>query len=268
MRRSLLRWWMLAAATAAAWATDTPGFDCAKATAVVTKLICTTPALAAQDRQLNDLYTATLAQPTVDAAKLKQDEADWLRQTRNACTDVACIGKAYEDRIAAIRAMSQHAASPAAADETRPFPAPPALLADAKGWVGKACMQGRGALPVSSGFVEHRAYLPVIGPGTVVQPLFKQGVAFAFLLDTHDKHCTVADVAVLSMPATLLQCMVPADDHSANAQSVGIGLRRFGQKPLIAYWEVASQPPALVRQPLGVLGWANKVRCQEPETGE
>ena len=254
--------------TATALAAEQPGFDCRKATSTVTKLICATPALASLDAQLNDLFNATLAQPTVDATKLKQDEADWLRQTRNACADVACLSKAYENRIAAIRAPSQHAASPAAADETQPFPAPPALLAEAKGWVGKACMQGRGALPLSSGFVEHRAYLPVIARDTVVQPLFKQGVGFAFLLDTQGKQCRVADVVALPASAVFLQCTVPADDDRGPAQSAGVGLRRMGQKSLLAYWEVSRTPLALVRQPLSVLGWAGKVRCQEPETGE
>lgn len=66
----------------------------------------------------------------------------------------------------------------------------------------------------------------------------------------------------------LLQCEVPSDDGSTTPLSAGVGLRRPGQQAPLAYWEVDVAHGRLIREPLGVLGWSGRLRCQEPEVGD
>lgn len=264
-------WAVVAVATltaVAAAGTAGPSFDCRKAQSQVLKTVCASPKLSALDAELANVYQNTLGQPRIDHVALERDEAQWMRGTVNRCTDTRCIGQAYEARLALLRDISLQAASPAAYAETRPFPAPPALMAEARSYVGKPC-DGVWSNPQAfmPGSVEPKGFPRMAAPGGMVFVREKQGVRFAFFANVAPHICTVLDVVVLPSPAradAYLHCAygTPAD------MSSGIGMRKAGVKKLVGYWEIDSARGALVRQPLGVLGVESSVRCQAPEMGD
>ena len=167
-------------------------------------------------------------------------------------------------------ARSQRAASPAASDETRPFVVDAMLLGDARASRGKACASGE-AVPRSAGFVPVPGALPVVSNGSMVLVRRHLEADFAILLDTRRGACRMVDVVAPPPHAqvgNLLRCAVPSDDGTATPQSVGVGLMRPGRKVPVAYGEVDVEHGQFIREPPGVLGWAQKVRCQEPEVGD
>ena len=259
----------LAGATAA-HAADAPSFDCARVTSQVNRMICASPDLALRDRDLADHFRALLGQPGTDAAALQREETRWLREVRDACEDAGCVARAYAARDAELLGRSRRAASPAAEDETRAFAVDPALWLDARALRGKACVPGQD-VPRAAGYVPVPGSLPVVSNGSVVLARRHLAADFAILLDTRHGACRVVDVVALPPHAQvghLLQCTVPSDDGTASPLSTGVGLRRPGQKAPVAYWEVDVEHGQFIRQPLGVLGWTQSMRCQEPETGE
>jgi len=259
--------WLLAAAAHAATG---PSFDCARVTSTVNKMICASPELSARDRELADHYRALLGQPGTDAAALQKEELEWLHQVRDRCPDTACIAQAYSVWDAVLQARSKRMASPAASAETQPFMVDPALMLDARSMLGKPCASGED-VPREAGYLPVAGSLPVVSSGSVVLVRRRIGADFAFLLDTRRGACRMVDVVALpphAQAGNLLQCMVPPNDGTATPLSVGVGLRRPGQKAPMAYWEVDVAHGQFIRQPLGVLGWAQSVRCQEPEVGD
>ena len=281
-----------------------PSFDCARVTSHVNKTICASAELSALDRELAEHYRVLLAQSGSEAAALQREEAQWLREVRDPCPDAACIAQAYALWDAVLVARSRRLASgagggvaagastaapnvpgkiapgkvpdgppgtpsPAAAAETQPFAVDAGALADARALRGKACAPGED-VPQAAGFVPVPGALPVVYDGGVVLVRRHLGADFAFLLDTRRSACRMADVVALPPHAqvgNLLQCTVP-DEGSATPLSIGVGLRRPGQKAPVAYWEVDVAHGQFIRQPLGVLDWSGKVRCQEPEVGD
>ena len=245
-----------------------PSFDCSRVTSAVNRLICATPALGQADRKLADDFGSTLHQGGIDSRSLQADEDRWLAQVRNRCADAACLARAYAARDAAILAMSARAASPAAYAETRPFAAPAADMAAARARLGASCAQvfpdaGR-AFP---GFVRPRGFSPINYRGGFVLVLKHGATRFAFLLDTPGPDlsaCRVADMAVLppaSPGEAFQQCSATAAD------AFGFGLREKG-RPVTLFWSVDAANRKLVREPVGVLGGPNQLRCNEPETGD
>jgi uncharacterized protein YecT (DUF1311 family) len=73
-------------------------FDCAKASARIEKLICSTPETANADKRLSVAYGAARAK-TSDEKTLKSEQMDWMKQRRNSCNDSACLLKVTEERI-------------------------------------------------------------------------------------------------------------------------------------------------------------------------
>ena len=65
-------------------------FDCAKATSAQEKLICGTADLSQLDERGAALYAAASA-ATSDSNLVKTWQRDWLRSSRNACTDAECL---------------------------------------------------------------------------------------------------------------------------------------------------------------------------------
>jgi uncharacterized protein YecT (DUF1311 family) len=169
------------------------------------------------------------------------------------------------------RAPNSTPPSPAAAAETVPFPVDLGILADARALRGRACAPGED-VPRETGFVPVPGQLPVVSNGSVVLVLNHLDADFAFLLDTrHAAACRIVDVVALPPHlhvSHLLQCMVPSNDRTATPLSLGIGLRRPGQPAPIAYWEIDLAHGQFIRQPLGVLDWARKLECRQPEIGD
>lgn len=265
----LLVAWLGCALASLAHAATGPSFDCARVTGRVTKMICASPDLSARDRTLAEHYQALLGQPGIDAAELQRDETRWLREVRDVCPDVDCVARAYDVWDALLVARSRRTASPAAEGETRPFVVDPALMIDARALRGKPCAPGED-VPRDAGYLPVPGSLPVINKDSVVLSRQRIGAEFAVLLDTR-RGCRMVDVVALpprAQAGPLLQCVVPSRDGSATPLSNGIGLRPRGQKALLAYWEIDIENGVLRRQPLGVLGWGETIRCRQPEFGD
>jgi uncharacterized protein len=268
-----------APAICAAQGNEGPSFSCAAVTSKVNKLICAKPELAALDRELAEVFRTVDAQPSTDRAALRAEEDKWLADLRARCTDVACIADAYRGRIAALRQASAQAASPAAYDETRPFPAPDALVAAARSFIGKSCagfnyldaLKPGGPNPMSGFFVAREAFLTREGGG-IVFGLEKGGSRFAFLFVSpgpDSKICRIADVVVLPAGrAAVLECRVADQNAAAQSLSAGFGIRDEKTRKVVAYWEIDDKNGKLVRQPIEVLGWTKTMRCNHPEIGE
>jgi uncharacterized protein len=88
-----------------------PSFDCRRARTAVEQAICTTPTLAAQDREMALLYQRALTSDPDRARAVGSTQGAWLT-ARNDCARAgppgsggleACIGQAYDDRIREMR---------------------------------------------------------------------------------------------------------------------------------------------------------------------
>ncbi len=94
-------------------------FNCAKASTLTEKAICSDKELSTFDDQVYALYKAGLARETVDSAEqLRISQRAWLK-TRNACLDVSCLQQTYRGRLAFLSAISKGPIPQSVAD-TRP----------------------------------------------------------------------------------------------------------------------------------------------------
>lgn len=75
-----------------------PSFDCAKASTRPEQLVCSDSGLARLDANLADTYAAARARVS-DKTGLKDAQNAWRRDVRDACGDVDCVRRAYEERI-------------------------------------------------------------------------------------------------------------------------------------------------------------------------
>ena len=73
-------------------------FDCAKAKTEIEKQICSNTKLSELDDKLTALYNKVLAQSPVPE-DTKEQQREWVKGSRNACKDVACLERAYASRI-------------------------------------------------------------------------------------------------------------------------------------------------------------------------
>src|SRR5260370_4180983 len=73
-------------------------FDCAKAKTKVDKLVCGDPKLSDLDEKLIALYNKALALSPVPE-DTKQQQLEWVKQSRNTCKDADCLEQAYTSRI-------------------------------------------------------------------------------------------------------------------------------------------------------------------------
>jgi uncharacterized protein YecT (DUF1311 family) len=94
-----------------AWAQSGSSFDCAKASTVVERTICTSPELGKADRDMAAVYAA-LAGKLSGAAKdhLVKDQVRWIGNRGPACSDgpletPQCLKARYADRTAFLRAL-------------------------------------------------------------------------------------------------------------------------------------------------------------------
>jgi uncharacterized protein len=91
---------VVAAICGAADAAGAQSFDCAKAQSRVEKLVCADRSLAELDEYLGRYYSASRAEIPGAASCLQSDQSQWLKTTRNACADGACLKAAYLNRLA------------------------------------------------------------------------------------------------------------------------------------------------------------------------
>ncbi len=255
--------------------TSAPSFSCANVTSAVNKLICASPDLAALDRALAAQFLDIMNQGGIDQKALRAEEDRWVATTLKTCSTHDCVAAAYRDRMAALLEAGKRAASPAAYGETRPFPAPDDVWADAAAHIGKSCAPYVYRKSPFADYTPAKGFLPIIQfPNATVAPLEKNGARFAFVFawPTGDAgKCVVADVVALPTAAVanqFLWCSV--DDSSADLTS-GFGMRAPGGR-LAAFWTVGiiapDKTPHAHRAPIDTLGWSGRIRCNEPESGE
>ena len=77
----------------------TASFDCAKAASAQEKLVCGDRELARLDVDLIAAYRKA-REAAADPKALQADQLQWLKSSRNACVDKACLVDAYKARLA------------------------------------------------------------------------------------------------------------------------------------------------------------------------
>ncbi|HTH95202.1 MAG TPA: lysozyme inhibitor LprI family protein, partial [Rhodocyclaceae bacterium] len=81
----------------------TPSYDCNNVESGPERMICANPVLSKLDIQLNNTYAAA-SKRVSDRDALKSEQADWLKNVRNACSDSDCMSNAYRTRISELEA--------------------------------------------------------------------------------------------------------------------------------------------------------------------
>lgn len=75
-----------------------PSFDCAKAGTGPERLICSDRELSKLDVDLSQAYSKA-REKSADKNKLKSEQLEWFKRSRNACSDKSCMETAYKQRI-------------------------------------------------------------------------------------------------------------------------------------------------------------------------
>jgi uncharacterized protein YecT (DUF1311 family) len=75
-----------------------PSFDCQKASNGAERLVCSNRELAKLDVDLNQIYIKA-RDLTDDKEKLKNEQNEWIKSSRNACSDGNCMTNAFKQRI-------------------------------------------------------------------------------------------------------------------------------------------------------------------------
>ena len=83
-----------------------PSFDCAKARKPDEQAVCSDTALAAKDVRLSEVFGQYRARLAPDAQKqLLKGQATWLSLRGQCGPDIACVGRAYDERIRQIETL-------------------------------------------------------------------------------------------------------------------------------------------------------------------
>jgi uncharacterized protein len=91
----------LALAVAMALAVPLPllaALDCSRAKTNTEKLLCSNPRLARADDRLALAFSGAIRRGA-DPKMLMDDQRAWIHDARDACNEVECMLKAYEERI-------------------------------------------------------------------------------------------------------------------------------------------------------------------------
>jgi len=76
--------------------------DCSALLTVPAQLICGDPDLARLDKTMAEVFNQKL-KTAANKAKLRADQRAWLRNSRNACADKACLLRSYQLRVAELK---------------------------------------------------------------------------------------------------------------------------------------------------------------------
>ena len=71
--------------------------DCSRAKSNVDKLICSSSSLGLAQEQMALSFRKAMRRG-VDLGELKRTQEDWYEHVRNACNDVPCLMKAFDER--------------------------------------------------------------------------------------------------------------------------------------------------------------------------
>lgn len=79
-------------------------FDCSKLISVQAQLICGDAELARVDKKLAEIYNQNI-KASANGTRLRADQRAWLRNSRNVCSDKACLLRSYHLRIDELKRM-------------------------------------------------------------------------------------------------------------------------------------------------------------------
>ncbi|HXZ06793.1 MAG TPA: lysozyme inhibitor LprI family protein, partial [Paraburkholderia sp.] len=79
-------------------------FDCSRLLSLQAQLICGDEELTRVDRTLAEVYHQKM-QTSINTTRLRADQRAWLRDSRNACGDKACLMRTYRQRIEELKRM-------------------------------------------------------------------------------------------------------------------------------------------------------------------
>lgn len=80
-------------------------FPCERATSKIERMVCANPELSTLDEHLGRYYAAAKAELGNGAGCLRDDQRQWLRETRDTCRDAQCLRKSYLNRLAELDAL-------------------------------------------------------------------------------------------------------------------------------------------------------------------
>ena len=81
-------------------AASAQSFDCARAQSAIERMICADAGLRELDEHLGRYYAAARAAVANGASCVQDDQTQWLKTTRAACRDAACLERVYLARLA------------------------------------------------------------------------------------------------------------------------------------------------------------------------
>ena len=73
--------------------------DCSRAKSNVDKLVCSSSVLSLAEEEMAKSYRSAMRRG-VDLRELQRTHIEWYEHVRNACNDVSCLLKAFDDRSA------------------------------------------------------------------------------------------------------------------------------------------------------------------------
>jgi uncharacterized protein YecT (DUF1311 family) len=79
-------------------------FECSKLISIQAQLICGDAELTRVDQELSGIYNQKLGS-SANKSKLRTDQRAWLRNSRNVCSDKACLLRSYHLRIDELKRM-------------------------------------------------------------------------------------------------------------------------------------------------------------------
>ncbi len=86
-------------------AAHSASFDCEKASTLIENAICSDNELSTLDDSLLFSYKQALAKAG-NSENIKEDQKNWLKNTRNKCKNVDCLKKVYQERIELLNDVS------------------------------------------------------------------------------------------------------------------------------------------------------------------
>ncbi len=81
-------------------------FDCSKAGTAVEKMICSDDKLSDLDSEMSSIYKI-VREFVDDKNKLKSDQINWIKNSRNICLNAQCLNDVYTERIGYLRSLQK-----------------------------------------------------------------------------------------------------------------------------------------------------------------
>ncbi len=104
-RLMLFSFLVMAIVVAGAPSAFAASFPCEKAKSPIEKTICGSAELSNLDEYLGRYYEGARGGLRAGEACLVDDQRAWIRKTRDACRDAACLKRVYLDRLAVLHAV-------------------------------------------------------------------------------------------------------------------------------------------------------------------